>query len=117
MQSEHNRTSLYLVLLLLAFMLNILVSCSGDDGEVDGGSKTVDKSAELPIEKDDKMIQVLDRMVWYLRIVYSIDFYNGIEYPNEHEMPHRCGIVHARGVVPSKLPTQTECECNNCVQI
>lgn len=56
------------------------------------------------------MIAVLDRMVWYLRIVYSIDFYNGIEYPNEHEMPHRCGIVHARGVIPSKLPTQTECK-------
>ena len=93
------------------------VSCvllGDDDGEIDGDGKSSsaggDKSAELPIEKDEEMIRVLDRMVWYLRIVYSIDFYNGIEYPNEHEMPHRCGIVHARGVIPSKLPTQTECE-------
>lgn len=83
----------------------------GDDGEIDDSKKN-DKT-ELSIEKDEKMIAVLDRMVWYLRIVYSIDFYNGIEYPNEHEMPHRCGIVHARGVIPSKLPTQSESESHH----
>lgn len=82
---------------------------AGDDGEVDESKSSANNSGELAIEKDEKMIQVLDRMVWYLRIVYSIDFYNGIEYPNEHEMPHRCGIVHARGVIPAKLPTQSEC--------
>jgi len=33
--------------------------------------------------------QVLDRLLLYLRIVHSIDFYATIEYSNEDEMPHR----------------------------
>ena len=37
-------------------------------------------------------------MLLYLRIVYSIDYYGAYEYPNEDEMPHRCGIIHARGL-------------------
>jgi hypothetical protein len=32
---------------------------------------------------------VLDRMILYLRIVHSVDFYNHSEYPNEDEMPNR----------------------------
>lgn len=34
-------------------------------------------------------MQVLDKMVLYLRIVHSVDFYNHSEYPNEDEMPNR----------------------------
>ena len=35
------------------------------------------------------------------RIVHSVDFYNHSEYPNEDEMPNRCGILHARGIPPA----------------
>ena len=42
--------------------------------------------------------QVLDRMLLYLRVVYSIDYYGAFEYQNEDDMPHRCGIIHARGL-------------------
>jgi len=45
--------------------------------------------------------QVLDRLLFYLRIVHSVDYYNHCEYPNEDEMPNRCGIMHARGIPPS----------------
>lgn len=45
-------------------------------------------------------MQVLDRLILYLRIVHSVDFYNHCEYPNEDEMPNRCGIMHTRGPPP-----------------
>ena len=47
-----------------------------------------------------------DRLLFYLRIVHSVDYYNHSEYPNEDEMPNRCGIMHARA------PTQV----NNLVK-
>ena len=38
----------------------------------------------------------LDRLILYLRIVHSLDFYNQAEYPLEDEMPNRCGLLHVR---------------------
>lgn len=43
---------------------------------------------------------MLDRLLLYLRIVHSVDYYNTSEYLNEDEMPNRCGIVHVRGPLP-----------------
>ncbi|XP_067139993.1 serrate RNA effector molecule homolog isoform X2 [Centruroides vittatus] len=60
------------------------------------------------LEKDETLIKVLDRLLFYLRIVHSIDYYNHSEYPNEDEMPNRCGIIHARGSPPSSKVTQQE---------
>lgn len=54
------------------------------------------------------VLQALDRMILYLRIVYSIDYYSANEYPNEDEMPHRCGIMHSRGVPPTTKITQQD---------
>lgn len=35
-----------------------------------------------------------------------MDYYNHCEYPNEDEMPNRCGIMHVRGPPPAnKVPT------------
>lgn len=53
-------------------------------------------------------LQVLDRLLLYLRIVHSVDYYNHSEYPNEDEMPNRCGIMHARGIPPSSKVTPQE---------
>lgn len=39
-------------------------------------------------------------MILYLRVVYSVDYYNHGEYPNEDEMPNRCGLIHVRGPIP-----------------
>ncbi|VDO58581.1 unnamed protein product [Onchocerca flexuosa] len=47
------------------------------------------------------LIARLDRIIIYLRIVHSIDFYNHGEYPNEDVMPNRCGMMHVRGAPPS----------------
>ena len=40
--------------------------------------------------------QALDVLLWYLRIVHSVDFYNATHFSSEDNMPHRCGIVTAR---------------------
>ena len=49
-------------------------------------------------------------MIFYLRMVHSIDFYNHSEYPNEDEMPNRCGILHARGGLPTGKTKSSEIE-------
>lgn len=50
----------------------------------------------------------MDRLLLYLRVVHSVDYYNSSEYPSEDEMPNRCGIMHARGSPPSSKVTQQE---------
>lgn len=60
------------------------------------------------IERDEQLIKVLDRMLLYLRIVHSLDYYNHTDYPQEDEMPNRIGIMHARGSPPSSKVTLKE---------
>ena len=78
-------------------------------GKQDGDDE--DKKNEgVVIQRDDELIEVLDKMIFYLRIVHSVDFYNHSEYPNEDEMPNRCGILHARGSLPATKTTSAELE-------
>ena len=60
------------------------------------------------VDRDPQLITVLDKLIMYLRIVHSVDFYNHCEYPYEDEMPNRCGIIHARGPIPQNRVTQNE---------
>jgi len=53
-------------------------------------------SGEKTVEHDAELASVLDRLVIYLRLVHSIDFYNVAHYQTEDEMPNRCGIFHVR---------------------
>ena len=61
-----------------------------------------------PLERDEELIKVLDKLIFYLRVVHSLDFYNHIDYPNEDEMPNRIGIMHARGMLPTANISQRE---------
>lgn len=61
-----------------------------------------------PLERDEELIKVLDKLIFYLRIVHSLDYYNHIDYPNEDEMPNRIGIMHARGMLPTANVTLKE---------
>lgn len=49
------------------------------------------------MEKDEITAQILDKLILYLRIVHSIDYYNSSEYQQEDNMPYRCGVLHVRG--------------------
>ena len=48
-------------------------------------------------------LQTVDRLIWYLRIVHSVDFFNGVVFPAEDHMPHRLGIITARAAKPLSL--------------
>uniref|UniRef100_A0A3Q3M2W1 Serrate RNA effector molecule homolog (Arabidopsis) n=1 Tax=Mastacembelus armatus TaxID=205130 RepID=A0A3Q3M2W1_9TELE len=75
----------------------LLGSGSGMDAEE---STKEGNPTETTVERDDKLAKVLDRLLLYLRVVHSIDYYNTCEYPSEDEMPNRCGMIHVRGPIP-----------------
>lgn len=70
---------------------------------VDDKDKPKEGMQEISVERDATLLSVLDRMILYLRIVHSLDYYSASEYPNEDEMPHRCGIIHGRAPPPLKM--------------
>nr|XP_057921686.1 serrate RNA effector molecule homolog isoform X2 [Doryrhamphus excisus] len=76
-----------------------------DSGEA---TDAKDSSSEVTVETDEKLLEVLDRLLVYLRLVHSVDYYNFCEYPAEDEMPHRCGLFHVRGPLPVAKITSTE---------
>lgn len=65
---------------------------------------------ELKFELDTKATRLLDNLILYLRIVYSIDFYNATEYLQEDTMPYRCGLLHIRGPYEAKKNQQQHYE-------
>ncbi|AWO97336.1 putative serrate RNA effector molecule -like [Scophthalmus maximus] len=80
-------------------------------GNADGGGDAKDpasSSSDVTVETDDKLMKVLDRLLLYLRLVHSVDYYNFCEYPAEDEMPHRCGLIHVRGPLPVAKITAAE---------
>lgn len=87
----------------------LIEEASAEEDELLGLSGSDNKDAEgEPLERDPILISVLDKLILYLRIVHSVDFYNHCEYPYEDEMPNRCGIIHARGPVPQNRITHNE---------
>ncbi|MEQ2205719.1 hypothetical protein XENOCAPTIV_011101 [Xenoophorus captivus] len=90
----------------------LLGSGSGMDPEE---SAKEGNPAEITVERDDKLAKVLDRLLLYLRIVHSVDYYNTCEYPSEDEMPNRCGMIHVRGPIPPNRITHGEGQCRRLV--
>merc|ERR1719193_2782660 len=100
---------------LLANITDYLIEeASAEEEELLGRGDNTEQGEEgqqgITITRDDDLICVLDKMILYLRIVHSVDFYNHSEYPNEDEMPNRCGILHARGIPPPAKVTSQEVE-------
>ena len=97
---------------LLANVTDYLIEeASAEEEELLGKTgDTEEKDEGVTIQRDEELIKVLDKMILYLRIVHSVDFYNHSEYPNEDEMPNRCGILHARGGLPTGKTKSSEIE-------
>ncbi|XP_028998780.1 serrate RNA effector molecule homolog [Betta splendens] len=85
-----------------------LVGASGGSRDDAGDTKDPASSSDVSVETDEKLLKVLDRLLLYLRLVHSVDYYNFCEYPAEDEMPHRCGLIHVRGPLPVAKITATE---------
>lgn len=81
----------------------LIEEASAEEEELLGLSGDTKDGEGEPIERDEALLTVLDRLVLYLRIVHSVDYYNHCEYPYEDEMPNRCGIIHARGPAPMRV--------------
>jgi len=77
-----------------------LLGVSREEGEVSGGM--------VMVQREEELMSVLDRLIMYLRVVHSVDFYNHSEYPYEDQMPNRLGLIHARGPLPKDKLAQQE---------
>lgn len=87
----------------------LIEEASAEEDELLGLSANESKDGEgEQLDRDQALINVLDKLILYLRIVHSVDFYNHCEYPYEDEMPNRCGIIHARGPPPQNRITNNE---------
>lgn len=62
----------------------------------------------VKLERDEALLAYLDRLLLYLRIVHSTDYYSSSEYPQEDEMPNRIGLIHARGLFSSARVAASE---------
>jgi len=86
-------------------------------GKKNGSSEDGELGEEgITISRDEELIKVLDKLIFYLRIVHSVDFYNQSEYSNEDEMPNRCGLLHARGVPTNEKVTAAQLQ-DYCKQV
>jgi len=59
------------------------------------GEMVMEEKAE---ESDLQLMQCLDSILTYLRLVHSVDYYNGGLLYKEDRMPNRLGILHVRPV-------------------
>jgi len=117
-EGEENKEEIMLGLAssnpLLANITDYLIEeASAEEEELLGRKEGEDEDGVeegANIQREEELITVLDKMILYLRIVHSVDFYNHSEYPNEDEMPNRCGILHARGILPATKVTSSEIE-------
>lgn len=78
---------------------HLIEEASTEEEELLGLEASAETAAQE--QPDPELMRVLDRLVLYLRIVHSVDYYNHCEYPYEDEMPNRCGIMHARSGPPT----------------
>jgi hypothetical protein len=76
----------------------LVEEASAEEDELLGihSSSSSSEAQTVPLTVDEHLAGVLDRMLLYLRVVHSVDFYNLAEYSSEDEMPNRCGILHVR---------------------
>ncbi|XP_076272274.1 arsenic resistance protein 2 isoform X3 [Rhynchophorus ferrugineus] len=87
----------------------LIEEASAEEEELLGLEPTSENQETVStVDRDENLIKVLDRIILYLRIVHSVDYYNHCEYPNEDEMPNRCGILHARGPPPTSKTDMTQ---------
>ncbi|CAF3617744.1 unnamed protein product [Rotaria sordida] len=84
-----------------------------EEEELLGDTSITNQNNSNTFEIDKELTKVLDRLILYLRIVHSVDYYNGTEYAQEDSMPNRCGVIHVRG---TSLSSITQSELTNFMQ-
>lgn len=67
----------------------LVEEANAEEEELLGANAESEEDIKFPLEQDKAMTKFLDKLLIYLRIVHSVDFYNHGEYPNEDKMPNR----------------------------
>uniref|UniRef100_A0A915CNK4 Serrate RNA effector molecule homolog n=1 Tax=Ditylenchus dipsaci TaxID=166011 RepID=A0A915CNK4_9BILA len=67
----------------------LVEEASAEEDELLGNNEKEETDIKSPLEVDRNLLKVLDKLILYLRIVHSVDYYNHGEYPNEDTMPNR----------------------------
>jgi len=84
----------------------LIEEMSAEEDELLGYNST--ESGTRTTEFDEELSKVLDRLLLYLRLVHSVDYYNAAHYVTEDEMPNRCGIFHVRETFTGISTTDAE---------
>jgi len=67
---------------------------------------TIARNSPCSVEESSRF---LDKLLWYLRIVHSFDYYNKTIYKQEDDLTLRIGVIHVRGD-PDELPQPIDYE-------
>lgn len=85
----------------------LVEEADAEEEELLGETSSNHQGESNKFEVDKELNKVLDRLILYLRVVHSVDYYNGTEYAQEDSMPNRCGVLHVRSPALSSI-TSTE---------
>jgi len=66
-------------------------------GDKDPAAPTKPLLPEELINRDENLLRVLDRLILYLRIVHSVDFYGCSLHGDEDDLPRRFRVTTVRG--------------------
>jgi len=99
--------------LLVDLADHLVEVANAEENELLGINQDEDTKEVFDLEVNDELIRYLDKLILYLRIVHSFDYYNCIEYQHEDDMPNRFGLLHIRGRGTSERLRRTMIEAHN----
>uniref|UniRef100_A0A0N4ZSL5 Serrate RNA effector molecule homolog n=1 Tax=Parastrongyloides trichosuri TaxID=131310 RepID=A0A0N4ZSL5_PARTI len=78
---------------LLKDITDLLIEEGSLIDEVEDNENNTNRST---FTRDEQLLQRLDKIIVYLRIVHSIDYYFATLFSIEDVMPSKCGVLHIR---------------------
>lgn len=84
---------------MLEGMKDYLIEETNEEEKILGVDEENVQSFEF--RQDPEILKALDKVVLYLRVVHSYDYYAATEYVGEDDMPQKVGIMFARPTPPS----------------
>lgn len=86
---------------LLESIKEYLIEETNEEEQVLG--VTEQNVASFEFTQDTELLKALDKIILYLRVVHSYDYYASTEYSGEDEMPQKVGIMFSRPTPPSNF--------------
>lgn len=84
---------------MLETIKDYLIEETNEEEKVLGVDERVESDFEFT--QDPEVLKALDRVILYLRVVHSFDYYASTEYSGEDDMPQKVGIMFARPTPPT----------------